>query len=67
MNFFAPGLLAGKRAFVAGGTSGINLAIAEAFRSGRLGIMDYYRMQNMQADTQMRGSIAGDGSKPTTR
>ena len=31
MNFFAPGLLAGKRAFVAGGTSGINLAIAEAF------------------------------------
>lgn len=37
-------------------------ALAEAFRSGNLGIMDYYRMQNMQADTQMRGSIAGSGT-----
>ncbi len=34
-------------------------AIAESFRSGRLGIMDYYRMQNMQADTSMRSAIAG--------
>ena len=33
-------------------------AMAEAFRSGNLGIMDYYRMQNMQADTAMRESIA---------
>lgn len=33
-------------------------AIAESFRSGNLGIMDYYRMQNIQADTQMRDSIA---------
>ncbi|SFB78237.1 Uncharacterized protein YqfA, UPF0365 family [Flexibacter flexilis DSM 6793] len=37
-------------------------ALAEAFRSGNLGIMDYYRMQNMQADTQMRESIANGGS-----
>lgn len=36
----------------------IPLAIAEAFRSGKLGVMDYYRMQNVQADTQMRESIA---------
>ena len=36
-------------------------AIAEAFRSGNLGIMDYYRMQNIQADTTMRDSIAGGG------
>ena len=36
----------------------IPLAIAEAFRSGRLGIMDYYKMENIQADTTMRGSIA---------
>ena len=36
-------------------------AMAEAFRSGNLGIMDYYRMQNIQADTQMRETIA----KPT--
>ncbi|MDR0623240.1 MAG: flotillin-like protein FloA [Treponema sp.] len=34
-------------------------AIAEAFRSGHLGIMDYYRMKNIQADTDMRASIGG--------
>ncbi len=34
-------------------------AIADAFRSGNLGIMDYYRMQNIQADTSMRESISG--------
>jgi len=34
-------------------------AIAEAFRSGNLGIMDYYRLKNIQADTSMRDSIAG--------
>ena len=36
-------------------------AIAEAFRSGNLGIMDYYRMRNIQADTDMRKSISGEG------
>ncbi len=38
-------------------------AMAEAFRSGRLGIMDYYKMQNVQADTQMRSTIAGEGGR----
>ena len=38
-------------------------ALAEAFRSGNLGIMDYYKFQNIQADTDMRESIAG--TKPT--
>jgi uncharacterized protein YqfA (UPF0365 family) len=33
-------------------------AMAEAFRSGRLGILDYYKLQNVQADTDMRGAIA---------
>ena len=33
-------------------------AMAESFRSGNLGIMDYYRMKNIQADTDMRASIA---------
>lgn len=33
-------------------------AMAEAFRQGNLGIMDYYRMQNVQADTTMRQAIA---------
>ena len=38
-------------------------AIAEAFKSGNLGIMDYYRMQNIQADTDMRDAISGGGEK----
>jgi uncharacterized protein YqfA (UPF0365 family) len=36
----------------------IPMAIAQAFRDGKLGVMDYYKMQNLQADTDMRGSIA---------
>ena len=35
----------------------IPLAMAEAFRSGNLGVMDYYKMKNIQADTQMREEI----------
>ena len=35
-------------------------AMADSFRSGNMGIMDYYRMRNIQADTSMRDSIAGD-------
>ncbi len=34
-------------------------AIAQAFRDGRLGIMDYYGLKNLQSDTQMRNAIAG--------
>lgn len=37
-------------------------AIAEAFRSGNLGIMDYYKLRNIQADTDMRKSIGGDAT-----
>ena len=37
----------------------VPLAIAESFRSGNLGIMDYYRMRNITADTAMRDSIGG--------
>ena len=40
----------------------IPLAMAEAFRAGNLGIMDYYKLQNVQADTAMRESIAKPGS-----
>ena len=36
----------------------VPLAMAEAFRAGNMGIMDYYRMQNINADTQMRDSIS---------
>ena len=38
-------------------------AMAEAFRSGNLGIMDYYKMKNIEADTQMRESIAKPNDK----
>jgi uncharacterized protein YqfA (UPF0365 family) len=41
----------------------IPLAIAESFRSGNLGIMDYMKYRNIEADTNMRGSIAGDQPK----
>ena len=45
-------------------------AIAESFRSGNLGIMDYYRMRNIESDTRMRSQIAegqddrGDEAQP---
>ena len=38
-------------------------AIADAFRKGNLGVMDYYRLRNIQADTDMRKSISGDVKK----
>jgi uncharacterized protein YqfA (UPF0365 family) len=41
----------------------VPLAMAEAFRSGNLGIMDYYKMQNLKADTDMREAI----SKPAPK
>ena len=43
-------------------------AMADAFSSGNMGIMDYYRMKNIQADTDMRESIAKPaGAKPVTK
>jgi uncharacterized protein YqfA (UPF0365 family) len=39
----------------------VPLAIAAAFRSGNLGIMEYYNLKNLQSDTEMRNSIAGTG------
>ncbi len=38
----------------------VPLAMAEAFRSGNLGVMDYYKMENIKSDTTMRGNIAKD-------
>jgi uncharacterized protein YqfA (UPF0365 family) len=43
----------------------IPLAMAEAFRSGNLGIMDYYNIKNIQADTKMRDSLGDDDSRST--
>lgn len=50
------------RARVVEAEAQVPLAMSEAFRSGNLGVMDYYRMKNIQADTGMRESIAGPGS-----
>ena len=45
------------RALVVEAESEVPRAMAESFRAGHLGIMDYYRMRNIQADTQMRESL----------
>src|SRR4029078_10996989 len=50
--------VAEMRARVVEAEAQIPLAMAEAFRSGNLGIMDYYKMKNVQADTAMRENIA---------
>ena len=46
------------RAKVTAAEAEVPLALAESLRSGNLGVMDYYRIQNVQADTEMRTSIA---------
>jgi uncharacterized protein YqfA (UPF0365 family) len=43
----------------------VPLAIADAFRKGNLGITDYYQLRNIQADTEMRSTIAGTGNART--
>ena len=51
------------RAKVVEAEASIPQAIAEAFRSGNLGVMDYYRLNNIKSDTEMRGAI-GSGIAP---
>ena len=48
------------RARVVEAETQVPLALADAFRSGRLGVMDHYRMENLQSDTRMRSSLAGE-------
>jgi uncharacterized protein YqfA (UPF0365 family) len=55
-----------QRAAVIAAEAQIPLAIAEAFRNGNLGVMDYQRYRNVQADTSMRQSIAGGEPGSTT-
>lgn len=52
-----------NRALVVLAEAEVPRAMAEAFRSGNLGIMDYYKMKNVQADTQMREAIASPDQK----
>jgi uncharacterized protein YqfA (UPF0365 family) len=51
------------RARVVEAEAQVPMALAEALRSGKLGVMDHYRMQNVQADTEMRTSLAGGGDE----
>jgi uncharacterized protein YqfA (UPF0365 family) len=51
------------RAEVVKAEAEVPLALAEAFRSGRLGVMDYMRYRNVEADTRMRDSIADSGDE----
>lgn len=53
------------RARVVEAESEVPKAMADAFRQGNMGIMDYYRMKNVQADTAMRDSIAGSEDDPS--
>ena len=53
----------GMRARVIEAEAEVPKAIAAAFREGKLGVMDYYNMQNVISDTHMRDAIAGDTSK----
>ena len=60
-----------QRAKVVAAEAEIPLAISEAFRSGNLGVMDYYNLRNIQADTSMRETIGGgsgdDGSSSSDK
>jgi uncharacterized protein YqfA (UPF0365 family) len=48
-----------QRAKLVAAESEVPMAIAEAFRNGNLGVMDYYNLRNIQADTRMRDKIGG--------
>ncbi|MDD4799212.1 MAG: flotillin-like protein FloA [Clostridia bacterium] len=52
------------RAKVVEAEAQVPLAMSEAFRAGKLGVMDYYNMMNVVSDTKMRESIAGGTAKP---
>jgi uncharacterized protein YqfA (UPF0365 family) len=52
-----------NRAKVIDAEAQVPLAMADAFRKGNLGLMDFYRMKNIQADTDMRRTLAEDGNE----
>lgn len=50
------------RAYVVEAEAEVPKALAYALREGKMGVMDYYELQNLKADTDMRSSISGSGS-----
>ncbi|MGI6150987.1 MAG: flotillin-like protein FloA [Christensenellales bacterium] len=59
--------VAGMRAKVIEAEAQIPLAMAEALRTGKLGVMDYYNMMNVQSDTHMRDAIAAGTGAPNAK
>jgi uncharacterized protein YqfA (UPF0365 family) len=55
-----------QRAKLIAAEAAIPLAMAEAFRNGTFGVMDFQRYKNVEADTEMRRSIANGGDLPST-
>jgi uncharacterized protein YqfA (UPF0365 family) len=55
------------RAKVVEAEAQVPMALAEAFRSGKLGVMDYYNMQNLQSDTAMRGAISESAKRDASK
>jgi uncharacterized protein YqfA (UPF0365 family) len=55
------------RAHVIEAEAEVPRAMAEAFKNGNLGIMDYYRMKNIEADTTMRETIAKPNGNAASR
>ena len=49
------------RAYVVEAEAEVPKALAYALREGKMGVMDYYELQNLKADTDMRSSISGTG------
>ena len=60
-------LVSENRAKVVLAEAEVPKAIAQAFRDGNLGIMDYYNLRNVQADTSMRRTISGESEEGDTR
>ncbi|HQU42189.1 MAG TPA: flotillin-like FloA family protein, partial [Pirellulales bacterium] len=56
-----------SRAQVVEAEAQVPKAIAEAIQYGKLGILDYYKLRNVQADTDMRTAIAGGGTRMPPR
>ena len=56
-----------NRAKVVAAEAEVPLAISHAFREGRLGVMEYYNLKNLQSDTDMRTAIASPANKSSDR
>ncbi len=56
-----------SRAMLVDAEAEVPKAMADSFRSGQLGILDYYKLRNVQADTNMRQAIAGAGATTATK